>query len=135
MSETSSAGAPNGAPQRIRLNHAMEGGEHVFTSPDLAGFRIASRDLEAAFDAIEGGLSYLVGQSFGARQPYALNFTYRDYVSRRYSPLRDPDDPVALFAARVSHARMHDPKADFVPEARRRRQARLDSVPAEAVAE
>jgi hypothetical protein len=127
MSETSATTArdPAGesAPKRIRLSHAMEGEEHVFASPDLAGFRIASRDLQQAFDAIEGMLGYLVGEAFGARQPYVLNLTYREFVQRRFSPRRDPDAPVDLFAARVRHARMHDPRADFVPEARRRREA------------
>lgn len=115
---------PPNAPRQIRLVHSMSGDEHVFTSPDLAGFRIASADLEAAFDAIEGGLGYLVGEAFGARQPYVLNLTYRAYVEQRYARHREPGTAVELFAARVSHARIHDPNADFVPEARRRRDAR-----------
>ena len=69
-------------PRRIRLVHGKTGDEHVFTSPDLTGFRIASHDLEAAFAAIEGGLHYLVGEAFGEQQPYVLNLTYRDYVEQ-----------------------------------------------------
>ena len=116
------------APRQIRLVHGMADDEHVFTSPDLAGFRIASPDLEAAFDAIEGSLGYLVGEAFGARQPYVLNLTYRDYVEQRYARHRQLGEAVELFAVRVSHACIHDPNADFVPEARRRRDARRQLV-------
>jgi hypothetical protein len=118
-----------GAPARIRLVHGMEGEEHVFTSPDLPGFRIASRELMRAFDSLEGSLVYLVGETFGDRGPYVLNLTYREFLERRYSPLRDPDAPLDLFAARVSHAHIADPMAGFVPQARRRRDALHDAVP------
>lgn len=133
MSESDAATAGRatgeGAPTRIRLIHRMEGEEHVFTSPELPGFRIASKELLRAFDSIEGWLVYLVGETFGDRRPYVLNLTYREYLERRYSPSRDPDAPVDLFAARISHAHIEDPMAGFVPQARRRREALHDAVP------
>jgi hypothetical protein len=122
-------GRGEGAPARIRLVHGMEGEEHVFTSPDLPGFRIASSELLRAFDGLEGWLVYLVGETFGDRKPYVLNLTYREFLERRFSPLRDPDAPVDLFAALVSHAHIEDPLAGFVPQARRRREALRQAMP------
>ena len=124
MSDLIGSGALVTAPRSIRLVHSMDGKNHVFTSPDMVGLRIASPDLEAAFGAIEGSLGYLVGEAFGNGRPYTLNLTYREYIERRYARHRVSDEPVVLFAVQISHAHIHDPNADFVPDARRLREAR-----------
>ena len=112
-------------PRRVRLVHSQVGGNHVFTSPDLDDLQVADADLSVAYSRVAGDVADVVSRLWNVRHHYVLNLTYEELTRGLYSPTRDFDDRLEFFAAVESHANISDPHADFVPEAQRRREARL----------
>lgn len=116
------AGAP---PSRVRILHQMVGDVHVFTSPDLDDFQVADCDLETAFAALPFEICAVVAEEHGQRPSYILTLTYREYARTLYGVHREPGASAALSAVIEKHAHIVDPKADYVPPARLRREALL----------
>ena len=110
-------------PARVRIIHRMIGDVHVFTAQGVDEFQVADRDLETAFSAIAEDLAASVGESLGVRPPYVLTLTYKEYKQSLYGVHRDPSVPNPLFAVIAQHAHMVDPRADYVPPARLKREA------------
>ncbi|NBC33580.1 MAG: hypothetical protein GVY13_12975 [Alphaproteobacteria bacterium] len=122
-------GRGNGAPpSRVRIAHHMVGDVHVFTSPDLDDFQVADHDLETAFAAIPHEVCAVVADECGQHPPYVLTLTYREYSRALYGVHREPGASAALHAVMEKHAHIVDPKADYVPPARLRRQALLQGM-------
>lgn len=110
-------------PPRVRIAHRMIGDVHVFTAKGVDEFQVADRDLEAAFSAIADELTATVADIYGARPPYVLTLTYKEYREALYGVHRDPSAQSPLCAVIVQHAHMVDPRADFVPPSRLKREA------------
>ena len=115
--------ATSTAPARVRILHRMIGDVHVFTAQGVDEFQVADRDLETAFAAIAEELAAVVGDAFGDRPPYVLTLTYKEYRQSLYGVHRDPSVPNPLYAVIARHAHMVDPRADYVPPARLKREA------------
>jgi hypothetical protein len=89
----------------IKVGYRFVEGYHIFTSPDVRGLHVASRDPRKAYDSVAEVLQELISRKNGPVVKIAPALTFEEWLDRRHGSqrtepiLRERDFVIQLAAA------------------------------------